>query len=113
MHQKLGETYSINAMPTPAAKPGRKGRTMAKKYCVTYVSGATGYGWESYHDRLDEFEDFVDEMRSDYTASIRVWDETLRKFIFWKNSLTYDAKIDILSDIMRDMRTTTRTIKTA
>lgn len=33
------------------------------KYSVSYCSGATGFGWEQDYDRLDEFEDFIDEMR--------------------------------------------------
>lgn len=85
---------------------------MKGKYIVTYVSGATGYGWEHQYNSLEEFEKFIDEMRKEYTAKIIVWDEELKKFIFWKDCLTYKPRIDMLHDIMRDMRTTTRKIKT-
>ena len=82
-----------------------------KKYSVDYCSGATGYGWTAYHDRLDEFEDFINEMRKEYTASVRVWDSDLEKFIFWKDCLTYKPRIDMLNDLFRDMRTRTRKMK--
>ena len=81
---------------------------MAKKYTVQYVSGATGYGWEKEFDRLDEFEGFINEMRKDCTAKVTVWDNTLQDFVFWKNALTFNVKIDMLQDYLRDMRTTTR-----
>ncbi len=83
-----------------------------KKYTVTYVSGATGYGWSQQYDRLDEFEDFIDEMRNEYTAAVRVWDEDLKRFIFWKKALSTPS-IDMLADMMRDMRTATRKTKYA
>ena len=82
-----------------------------KKYTVKYCSGSTGYGWEKQYDRLDEFEDFIDEMRGDYTARIIVWDETLQKIIFWKDCLSVNPRIDLLSELLRDMRTTTRKAK--
>jgi hypothetical protein len=82
-----------------------------KKYTVKYCSGSTGYGWEKQYDRLDEFEDFVDEIRREYTASLKVWDETLQEFIFWKDCLTFKCYIDRLHDFRRDMRTTTRISK--
>jgi hypothetical protein len=83
-----------------------------KKYTVTYISGATGYGWSQQYDRLDEFEDFIDEMRNEYTAAVRVWDEDLNRFIFWKKALSTPS-IDMLADMMRDMRTATRKTKYA
>ena len=83
---------------------------MEKKYKVVYCSGATGYGWEQSYDRLDEFEDFVDEMRSVWTASLKVWDNSLKRFIFYKRALSY-PETDELSNVVRDFRTTTREIK--
>ena len=79
-----------------------------KKYTVTYVSGATGYGWKSEYDTLADFENFVDEKRKDYTARVLVWDNILQKFIFWKDCLSYTARIDMLHSFLRDMRTNTR-----
>lgn len=79
-----------------------------KKYTVEYISGATGYGWEEDYDRLDQFEDFIDEMRNEYTAKVTVYDNELPGFIFWKNVLTYDIDIDILTAPGRDMRTKNR-----
>lgn len=81
------------------------------KYNLVYCSGATGYGWKHDYDTLEEFEDFVDEKRTDYTARLQVWDYQLRKFIFWKDALTYEPRIDYLHDIWRDMRTKDRQIK--
>lgn len=82
-----------------------------KKYCVMYCSGATGFGWEEEFDRLSDFEDFVDQMRTEYTASVKVWDYQLERFIFWKNVLTIEPSIDLLGDLFRDMRTSTRRMK--
>lgn len=84
---------------------------MAKKYILNYVCGATGYGWEEEYDRLDEFEEFVNEMRYEYSARITVWDNEMQKFIFRKDVLTYKPRIDMLHDLFRDMRTTTRRCK--
>lgn len=83
----------------------------AKKYIVEYCSGATGYGWRCQHDRLDEFEGFIDQMRREYTASVTVWDNEIEDFIFWKDVLTFDTRIDMLHDMNRDMRTKTRKYK--
>lgn len=79
-----------------------------KKYSVSYVSGATGYGWIHEYDRLDEFEDFINEMRSNYTAKVTVYDNELQDVIFWKDVLTYKCDIDMLKSYDRDCRTSTR-----
>lgn len=80
---------------------------MVKKYSVEYCSGATGFGWEKEYDQLDEFEDFINEMRGEYTACVSVFDYSRRKFIFLKRALTYKPEKDMLGDLLRDMRTTT------
>lgn len=82
-----------------------------KKYCVDYCSGATGYGWSEEHDRLDEFEDFINDMRKEFTAAVRVYDYQLGEFIFWKDTLTFEPRIDMLRCAVRDMRTKTRKVK--
>lgn len=82
-----------------------------KKYAVDYCSGATGFGWSQEYDRLDEFESFINEMRTEYTASVRVYDRDLEDFVFWKDCLTYTPKIDLLGNCLRDMRTKTRNMK--
>ena len=82
-----------------------------KKYSVDYCSGATGYGWSAEHDRLDEFEDFINEMRTEYTAAVRVYDYALGDFIFWKDTLTLKPRVDKLHDVFRDMRTKNRRMK--
>lgn len=82
-----------------------------KKYIVSYQSGATGYGWEEKHDRLEQFEAFIDEMRHEYTACVTVWDNKLEDFIFWKDALCRTPKIDKLHSLVRDMRTKTREVK--
>ena len=79
-----------------------------KKYSVSYTSGATGFGWEEEYNRLDEFENFIDEMRNNYTARVTVWDSKLGDFIFWKRCLTFTPDIDLLGKFGRDMRTKTK-----
>jgi hypothetical protein len=82
-----------------------------KKYTVSYCSGSTGYGWQKQYDRLEDFEDFVDHIRDEYTASLWVWDDELQDFIFRKDCLEFKPQIDKLHDFRRDMRTTTRMSK--
>lgn len=84
---------------------------MSKKYTVSYVAGSTGYGWEHEYDLLDAFEGFIDECRKEKSAHIRVWDEDLGAFIFWKDCLEMKPRIDMLHDFRRDMRTITRRMK--
>ena len=81
------------------------------KYTVSYCAGATGFGWRKEYNRLDEFEDFIDEVRHDYSAYASVWDESVQDFIFWKDCLELNPSIDKLSDIFRDRRTTTKRMK--
>mgnify|MGYP003481258643 CR=1 FL=1 len=82
-----------------------------KKYSVTYASGSNGYGWEHEYDRIDEFEDFIDEIRKEYTARLLLWDNEIKKFIFWKDCLTYSLRIDFLQSYDRDLRTKNRKSK--
>lgn len=82
-----------------------------KKYSVDYCSGATGYGWTQEFDRLDEFEDFINELRHESTAAVWVYDYQLGCFIFIKRTLTFEPEVDMLRSAVRDMRTTTRTVK--
>lgn len=84
---------------------------MSKKYVVNYCSGSTGYGWQKEYDRLDEFEDFVDSIRHEYTASLWVWDESVQSFIFWKDCLEYKPRVDKLIDPFQDRRTTSKKSK--
>lgn len=81
-----------------------------KKYCVDYCSASTGYGWSHEYDRLDEFEDFINEQRSVYSAMISVYDYTLKKFIFQKGC-SWKPSVDMLRDAFRDMRTSDRKMK--
>jgi predicted RNA-binding protein with PIN domain len=83
---------------------------MVKKYTVDYCHGNTGYGWSKEFDRLDEFEDFINDCRRDYGAKVRVWDNTLQKVIFQKGC-SWNPSVDMLQDISRDMRTTDRKAK--
>ena len=83
---------------------------MLKKYIVDYCSASTGYGWSREYDRLDEFEDFINECRQNYSAKVRVVDATLKKIIF-KKGCSWKPEIDMLHDIMRDMRTSDRKMK--
>ena len=81
---------------------------MEKKYTVDYCSGATGFGWSDKFDRLDEFESLVFELASNYTAHVTVWDSQLGDFIFWKDTLSFEPRIDMLRSGLRDMRTKDR-----
>lgn len=77
------------------------------KYTVIYTSAATGYGWRKEHERLEDFEDFVNEKRTDAMAYVTVWDNELVKCIFRKG-YGFKPEIDMLKNPQRDMRTTTR-----
>lgn len=82
-----------------------------KKYSVSYCSGATGYGWKQEYDRLDEFESFIKEMRNEYTCEISVFDHELGDFIYWKRALCYEPEVNVMFNLFRDLRTTTRRMK--
>jgi hypothetical protein len=84
-----------------------------KKYTVDYTSAPTGYGWTQEFDRIDEFEDTVDDARRDCTRALYIWDNELGKHIFYKRAMTYKIEVDMLSGIERDLRTTTRKRKSA
>ena len=49
------------------------------------------------------------EIRNDYTARLTVWDNELKDFVFWKDCLTYNCKIDMLRAYERDLETMQRT----
>jgi hypothetical protein len=84
---------------------------MNKKYVVDYCSGSTGYGWRKEYDRLEDFEDLINQTRREYTASLWVWDESVQGFIFWKDCLDYKPRIDKLIDPFRDRRTLSKQCK--
>lgn len=93
-------------------RPMREERqAMAKKYEVQYQSGATGYGWAEDFDSLAEVERFVNEMRHNCSAFVRVWDYGLGEFIFWKRAYSWEPVIDLLRNSRRDFRTKTRQSK--
>ena len=81
------------------------------KYSVDYVSGATGYGWTQDFETIAEVDSFVNQMRSECSAGVRVWDRGLGDFVFWKDAYVFDPRIDMLRSPRRDMRTKTRTVK--
>ena len=83
---------------------------MHKKFIVDYCSGSTGYGWTREYDRLDEFEEFINECRQNYSAKVQVFDTTMNAFIF-KKGCSWKPEVDMLHNLFRDMRTTTREIK--
>lgn len=89
-----------------------KRRNKMRKYSVSYASGSTGFGWEHEYDKVEEFEEFIDEEKKDVTARVTVWDNELNAFIFWKDCLTFECRIDLLHSFDRDLRTRTRTRKT-
>lgn len=80
------------------------------KYEVSYCSAGTSYGWTQQYDRLEEFEDFINEHRRVATAYITVWDRTLSEFVFDKG-YGFTPRIDKLKNPRRDMRTATREAK--
>jgi hypothetical protein len=77
------------------------------KYTVDYCNASTGYGWSQKYDRLDEFEDFINEHRRDPLAYINVWDSELKAYIYMKG-YGFKPDVDLLRNPLRDMRTTTR-----
>lgn len=83
---------------------------MPKKYIVDYCSGTSGFGWSREYDRLDEFEGLINECRDIYSAKVRVFDTTLNKVIFQKGC-SWKPEVDLLHDIVRDMRTIDRKMK--
>ena len=82
-----------------------------KKYVVSYMSGSTGYGWTREYNRIIEFEHLVRELGREYTVAIKVWDNDIRDFIYWKDCLTYKCDVDILHSYDRDLRTRDRKCK--
>lgn len=78
-----------------------------EKYTVSYASGATGFGWEQNFKRLEDFEYFLKEKRYDRTAVLTVWDNEKEVFVFWKDAFS-EPTVDMLANIFRDFRTTTR-----
>lgn len=83
---------------------------MHKKYIVDFCSGSSGFGWTKEYDRLDEFEPFINEFRHEYSAKIMVFDTSLNKVIFQKGC-SWEPSVDLLCDMMRDMRTINRRMK--
>ena len=84
-----------------------------KKYRVIYTSGATGFGWDREFDRISEFEHIIRELGREYTAAIKVWDNDIQGFIYWKDCLTYKCDVDMLRSYDRDLRTRDRKSKKA
>lgn len=77
-----------------------------KRYCVSYVSGATGYNWESYHDHLKDAERLTLETVAEVpNAMVTLYDYKRREFLYFKRCLDYKPEIDLLHDIARDFRT--------
>lgn len=105
-------TEQFNHTTHPAGLRREKEGKM-KKYTVSYTSAPTGYGWIREFDRIDEFEDIVNDARGDCTRCVSVRDNELGKEIFFKRSMTYKIEVDMLSGIERDLRTTTRKRKFA
>ena len=79
------------------------------KYTISYKHMATGYGWQQATDTLKDFEGFINENRGNHLVHITVWDETMHRFIYWQDGLAYRA--DMLSNVLRDMRTNTKEVK--
>lgn len=77
-----------------------------KRYCVGYVSGATGYNWISYHDHLKDAERITMETVEDVpNAEVTLFDYERGEFLYFKRALDYKPEIDLLHDIARDFRT--------
>lgn len=81
------------------------------KYTIYYHCITTGYGWRRDHSTLEEFEDFINEHRNERTTNLEVWDNTLCRRIFYKQGGNSEPVVDMLSNIMRDMRTRTREVR--
>lgn len=82
---------------------------MRKKYSVSYVSGATGFGWDEELDTIKEVEYCIVDFKDIYTAEVTVFDRELGDFVFYKRALTHDYDTDyIFKNVKRDLRTKTR-----
>lgn len=66
------------------------------RYSIAYTSGATGYGWEEERRTKAETLGVIQELRHEYTAFVRVWDEKKQDFVFWKDTLTFKPSINNL-----------------
>ena len=64
-----------------------------KRYSITYVSGATGYGWEHETNSMREVKQIIKSMFN-YTSALDVYDREADKFIYWKRVLSYDPEIN-------------------
>ncbi len=78
------------------------------KYEVVYVSGATGFGWTEYANNIKKVEWLLEGIATTHTAQVRVWDNELEDFIFYKRALS-SPEVDLIHNSRRDLRTKTRT----
>lgn len=65
-----------------------------KRYCVSYASGATGYGWRIETNDMREVKRIVRNEGRIITAGVDVFDRQKGDFIFMKRALDYKAEID-------------------
>ena len=77
------------------------------KNTVTYVSGATGFGWTEYANTIKEVEWLLQGIATKHTAQVSVWDNELEDFIFYKRALA-EPETDLIHNSRRDLRTKTR-----
>lgn len=82
-----------------------------KKYIISYVSGATGYGWEEKVNTIEEVENIVNEFKNIYTAKLSVFDNQLDDFIYYKFSLESKPQVDFIYNYKRDLRVKDRVKK--
>ena len=73
-------------------------------YGVEVVIGCTGGGFRYETNNLKEVEETISEYSRSKINQIRVWDEKIQDFIYWKKALDFTPIIDFLHTTKRDFR---------
>jgi len=61
-------------------------------YEVSICQGSTGFE-NRFCFNLPQARSFVEEHKLNYTASIRVWSEKHKDFVYWKDALQYSYDV--------------------
>lgn len=73
-------------------------------YGVEVVIGCTGGGFRYETNNLKEVEETISEYSRNKINQIRVYDEKIQDFIYWKKALSCTPIIDLLHATKRDFR---------
>lgn len=67
-----------------------------KRYSISYTSGATGYGWDSYVNTITEVKREIKGIKDTYTARVTVFDSKINDFVFYKRALDRIPETDLI-----------------